>query len=534
VYFKDLDSRFIRVSKVQATKLGFATREEAIGRSDADAFLQAHARKALEDEQRIIASGKPLINIEERETFHDGREAWVSTTKMPLIEPSGAIIGTFGTSRDVTTRKRAEQALRESEERWRTLLANSQEMVMLVDHNGLLAYASPSVERWLGYHPDELIGTVLGLTSHASDELALATHADDQAALAQVFDDVYAGRAGANHSASINHRVKAKDGSWHSLESTVVSLRDDPAINAVLIASRDVTEHVALEEERERLDLERRVSQRLEAVGQLAAGIAHEINTPLQFVGDSVTFLREAVDELQTLTDVYHELLHTQEAIDRDERQRRAVAAEEEADLDYLRERIPSAFTRTVDGIARVTSIVQAMKRFSHPSSSDTTPADLNEAIETTLAVCRNEYKYAAEIVLDLGALPPVLCNIGELNQVFLNLIINAAQAIEEKNAGTEELGTIRIATRLEGDDAIVEIADNGPGIPLELQDRIYEPFFTTKEIGKGSGQGLALARTTIEQHSGALECTSAPGAGTTFTLRLPVKPPANDIAQAA
>ena len=534
VYFKDLESRFIRVSKVQAQKLGFASREAAIGRTDFDAFAIAHASKAREDEERIISTGKPIFNVEEQETFHDGREAWVSTTKLPLRDESGAIIGTFGITRDVTTRKRAEQALRESEERWRTLLANSQEMVMLVDHNGLLAYASPSVQRWLGYDPDELIGTVLGLTSHLDAELALASHPDDEAALAHAFDDVYTGVGAANQPASIDHRVQAKDGSWHSLESTVVSLRDDPAIDAVLIASRDVTERVALEQERERLELERRVSLRLEAVGQLAAGIAHEINTPLQFVGDSVTFLRDAVDELLTLMNMYHELLHTQEAIEKEERVRRAEAAEDEADIDYLRERIPAAFIPTVDGIARVTSIVQAMKRFSHPASSDTTPADLNEAIETTLAVCRNEYKYVAEIVLELGDMPSVVCNIGEINQVFQNLIINAAQAIEDTDAGTGQLGTITIATRIDGEEAVIEIADDGPGIPLELQDRIYEPFFTTKELGKGSGQGLALARTTVEQHSGSLKCTSAPGAGTKFTLRLPVKPRATEVAQAA
>jgi signal transduction histidine kinase len=315
----------------------------------------------------------------------------------------------------------------------------------------------------------------------------------------------------------------------------LVSLREDPAIEAVLIVSRDVTERVALEQERERLQLERRVSLRLEAVGQLAAGIAHEINTPLQYVGDSVTFLKDAVDDLLTVTSTYHELLHSEDAIAHQDRKRRAVAAEDEADLKYLGERIPAAFARTVDGLARVTSIVLAMKRFSHPPSKEAAPADLNEVITTTLAVCRNEYKYVAEVELELGDLPPVRCNIGELNQVFLNLIINAAQAIEEKVAGTGERGTIRIATRLEDSEAVVEIADDGPGIPAELQERIYEPFFTTKEVGKGSGQGLALARATVvEQHSGSLKCTRALGAGATFTVRLPLEPRRADLTQAA
>jgi signal transduction histidine kinase len=283
-----------------------------------------------------------------------------------------------------------------------------------------------------------------------------------------------------------------------------------------------------LEQEHERMELDRRVSHRLEAVGQLAAGIAHEINTPLQFVGDSLTFLEEAVDELLRLTSLYRWTLYTDDPIPVEERREAMRAAEERADVEYLCERIPAAFARTADGIARVRSIVMAMKRFSHASSTDFAPAEINEAIETTLAVCRNEYKYVAEVAVELGELPSVTCNIGELNQVFLNLIINAAQALEEKVAASGELGVIRISTRVVGSEVQIKIADNGPGIPRELQDRIYEPFFTTKEVGKGTGQGLALARSTIQRHSGSLECSSDP-AGTTFTIRLPLTQPSTE-----
>ena len=306
-----------------------------------------------------------------------------------------------------------------------------------------------------------------------------------------------------------------------------------PRVTAVA-GSAAVTEREALERERERLELDRRVSHRLEAVGQLSAGIAHEINTPLQFVGDSVTFLKDAVDELLGLTALYRETLHAPAPIPVEERRRTMREAEERAEVDYLCERIPIAFARTADGIARVRSIVQAMKRFSHASITESAPADINEAIETTLAVCRNEYKYVAEVAVDLEELPAVTCNIGELNQVFLNLIINAAQALEEKVADSGELGTIRISTRVENCEVVIEIADDGPGIPPELQDRIYEPFFTTKEVGRGTGQGLALARSTIERHGGSLECASQLGKGSTFTIRLQPEPRAPDIAAAA
>ena len=522
VYFKDRDSRFIRASGGQAAKLGVACAEDLIGRTDFDFFLAEHAQHAFDDEQRIIRTGEPMVSKEEREVFPDGRIAWAATTKLPLRDATGAIIGTCGISQDITARRLAETMLRESEERWRTLLANSQEIVTLVSADGVVSYVSPSVQRWLGYTPEELIGV----------DARELSHPDDFAAFRATFAAAAADKG--KRQFPVHHRLLHKDGSWHSLESTLVGLVDDPAIRAVLGSGRDVTDWVTLERERQRLDLQRRVSQRLEAVGQLAAGVAHEINTPMQFVSDSVTFLRDAVDGLLTLTNMYRELLHTGERINKEERQRRATVAEELADLDYLCERIPSAFDRTVDGIGRVTSIVKAMKRFSYASTAETSPANLNEALETTLAVCRNEYKYVADIDLQLGELPLVTCNAGELNQVFLNLIINAAQAIGEVTDGASHRGTIRITTRVDAKNVLVEVADDGPGIPPELLDRIYEPFFTTKEIGQGSGQGLAIARTTMEQHGGSIDCASVPGSGTTFTLKIPVQRPARDAAMAA
>lgn len=392
---------------------------------------------------------------------------------------------------------------------WRTLLSYVQEIVTVVDDAGHIIYVSESTQQWLDILPQDLIGASVETGSHPDDAAGVA-------------GAIRACRPGSH--LLCTHRVRARDGAWRSFESRFVCLREDPAVGGVLIVSRDVTERVALERDRERLELDRRVSQRLEAVGQLAAGIAHEINTPLQFVGDSVTFLKEACDELLELTEIYRETLHADTPIPLAERRRAMRDAEEQADVEYLCARIPKAFARTTDGIARVRSIVQAMKRFSHATSTEAAPADLNEAIETTLAVCRNEYKYVADVSLHLGELPPVTCQVSELNQVFLNLILNAAQAIEEQVCGSDARGRIAISTRVCGAEAVIEIQDDGPGIPAELQDRIYEPFFTTKEVGKGTGQGLALARATIERHAGVLECASSCGQGTTFTIRLPLQ----------
>jgi PAS domain S-box-containing protein len=504
VYFKDLESRFVRVSRAQATKLGFDGPDELIGKTDFDVFSAEHAQPAFADEQRIIRTGEPISDMEERETWADDREAWVSTSKFPLHNERDEVIGTFGISRDITNRKRTEDGLRESDERWRTLLANAQEMIIVVDGEGRVAYCSPSIQRWLGYDAEEFVE----LPSHPDDEVALAR------ALADVTPD---------SPVLLAHRLGHRDGSWHAFESSFVCLREQPVAGAVLITSRDVSDRLALEQERERLDFERRVSQRLQAVGQLAAGIAHEINTPVQFVGDSLTFLQDAVGELRELMRLYREWLLAGEDVTREQ----LIAAEEGIDLEYLDERVPAAFARTLDGVARVAEIVRAMRRFAHPSDVGTAPADLSEAIETTLAVCRSEYKYVADVTLSLEELPPVDCNVGDLNQVFLNLIVNAAHAIEDRFADSEQRGAITISTRALGDDVVIEIADDGGGIPLDVQDRIYEPFFTTKDVGRGTGQGLAIARTIVEQHSGVLQCASAPGAGTCFTITLPRQPAA-------
>lgn len=452
------------------------------------------------------------LDVEKRYMAKDGSVIWTLLTISVTADPTSGEQYHIAQMQDITLRKRAEVAVSVSEARWRMLLAHIQEIVLLADLEGRLTYAAPSMERWLGYAPEELIGMPLAETTHPDDrEAVMHAFAQAQSAGPQV----------------VTHRVSHVGGTWNTVRSTLISLRDDPTVEAVLIASIDVSDQLAIEEERERIELERRVSHRLEAVGQLAAGIAHEINTPLQFVGDSVSFLRGAVDDLVALNGRYRELMWAETPMDLEQRQATMRAAEDEADLEYLIERIPAAFERTADGVDRVRSIVQAMKRFSHTATTEFAPADLNEGIATTLEVSRNEYKYHAEIQLDLQAdLPLVTCNLGEINQVLLNLIMNAAQAIAEQRSDGGGLGQVAISTHADGDHAVIRVADNGPGIPEELQDRIYEPFFTTKPVGQGTGQGLALARTTVARHRGTLECLSTAGLGTTFTIRLPFEQP--------
>jgi two-component system, NtrC family, sensor kinase len=198
-------------------------------------------------------------------------------------------------------------------------------------------------------------------------------------------------------------------------------------------------------------------------------------------------------------------------------------AAEEVADLDYLRERVPGAFERATDGVQRVATIVRAMREFAHPPTTDKMPFDINQALRSTLVVASNEYKYIAEVQTEFGDLPPVMCDGGDINQVFLNLVVNAAHAIEDVTAEGER-GTILLRTTAEDDHVRISVSDTGPGIPSAVAGRIYDPFFTTKDVGRGTGQGLAIARRiVVERHGGTLSFETEQGLGTTFHVRLPV-----------
>jgi two-component system NtrC family sensor kinase len=289
----------------------------------------------------------------------------------------------------------------------------------------------------------------------------------------------------------------------------------------------DITEVKRLEDERERIEGELLIAQRLETVGQLAAGIAHEINTPVQFIGDSVSFLGQAFEDLQPVIAAHHAL---RTAVAEDPEAAPALAAlaadaAQDADLAYLEERVPIAVERTRDGVRRIGAIVGAMREFGRVGPAAHAPADVNDALRSTLIVTRSEYKYVATVATDFGELPLVECNIGELSQVFLNLIVNAAHAIEATAGGDAGIrGTIQIRTTRENGTAIVAISDTGTGMSAETQARIFDPFFTTKGVGKGTGQGLAISRSiVVDKHHGALTVDTAPGAGTTFTIRLPI-----------
>jgi PAS domain S-box-containing protein len=388
-----------------------------------------------------------------------------------------------------------------------------------------VVYVNRAIAEDHGYDPAELLGTSPATLSPADLNPV------------QIEEIGRAIRAGS--SARVELRARRKDGSVFWAGISLAPIRDAAGhVTHYVSIGADITSR--LEEaqekrrlhdrlysemqERERIAIELRFAQKLEAVGRLAAGIAHEINTPIQYVGDSVTFLRSSISEIESLLLTYRRAYDDlSQGRSKEEVLSQLARVETCADEQFLKAELGRACDRALDGVSCVARIVGAMKEFAHPDVTEHFPADLNHAIETTLIVARSEYKYTATVETQFGTIPEVFCNVGELNQVLLNLIVNAAHAIEHagKDAAT---GRITLSTALAGPCVEITIADNGCGIAEENLEKIFDPFFTTKEVGKGTGQGLAIARSiVVDKHGGAINVQSAPGEGSRFRLRLPI-----------
>lgn len=255
-------------------------------------------------------------------------------------------------------------------------------------------------------------------------------------------------------------------------------------------------------------------SEKLAAVGQLAAGIAHEINTPAQYVGDNIRAIKDFFGSMTRLLAFYRQILS-----ERDEWLEQINEQENREDLAFILDDAPQALEQSLEGVSQIVQIVQAMKGFAHMGHSRASHININLALENTLLVARNSYKYLADVETRFAALPDIECFPGELNQVFLNIVVNAAHAIEDAGKGR---GRITIETLALEDEVEIRISDTGTGIPEDIRGRIFEPFFTTKDVGKGTGQGLDIAyRIVKQQHRGSLEFVSEMGVGTTFIIRL-------------
>jgi PAS domain S-box-containing protein len=367
------------------------------------------------------------------------------------------------------------------------------------------------------------------LTGYAVEEILIGNcswidliHVADRQRLLEAFEQCKS-NAGAYE---IEYRLVNRDGSVREvLDRAKPVFNNQGEVIGVDGLIVDVTEQNRLQHELDR-------TQMIQNIGRLAAGIAHEINTPIQFIGDNMRFLSDSFNQVIDLLGMYRQLALSMAENDMaDETKHAAIAkarsAENEADLDFLTEEIPRAIEQTLDGIKRVLTIVAAMRDFSHIDERRMAPADLNKAIRSTLTILRNEIKYVADVKTDLDEnLPRVYCCVDEINQALLNLLINAAQSIADVVGGDGRArGLITVTSRQYDKNVLITITDTGTGIKPEIRDKIFDPFFTDKQSGKGTGQGLSLARSiVVQKHGGSLEFETEVGAGTTFTVCLPVE----------
>jgi PAS domain S-box-containing protein len=383
-------------------------------------------------------------------------------------------------------------------ERFEAILSATDHAIITTSVDGLIVDWNPAAAELYGYPAEQALGQPV-------TEIFWAGSPDIFGAMESVL---------AGESATFDAVHSRSDGSTAQISLILSRICDREGVATGIVGiARDVAEQKAREAEFHQ-------ESKLESLGRLSAGLAHEINTPIQFVGDNARFLEEAYEELIRVVEVYRALLDTSNPIGWMERQERVREAEAGIDFDYLQKEIPSAVEQTLEGIERVATIVRAMKTFSHPGHQEQVPADLNEAVAAAVTVTRYQINGVADLCLELAELPSVRCNIADLNQVFLNLIVNAADAIQE----TGRRGVITVDTAVDGDDVIVRIGDTGGGIPDDVRSKIFDPFFTTKDVGYGSGQGLPLARGIVQEgHGGSLTVESVVGQGTTFAVRIPI-----------
>jgi len=392
-------------------------------------------------------------------------------------------------------RMATERRLRRSEELFQAISENMMDILAIVDGQGRRTFTSPSYARVLGYGPGERYPF-----------LEEAVHPEDLPGVAGALKDLIT----RGTLPVLEFRLRHRDGSYRVLEARAARFGGADGHQGLVVA-RDVTERRLAEQERAALEVSLRQAQKLESVGQLASGIAHEINTPIQFVNLNLTLLKKAFIQLTGLLDLYREALGPDP---------RLKAAEEEADLAYLCAELPKVLQDSLDGVQRVARIVRAMKEFTHPGAKDPTLLDVNRLAGSAATIAANEWKYVANLDLDLEeGLPPVRGHAAELSQVFLNLIVNAAHAIGTRGG----MGTITVSTRRREGLVEIRVRDTGTGIPPEVQAKVFEPFFTTKGVGKGTGQGLTICyQNIVNLHGGKIFFETEPGVGTTFVIQLP------------
>lgn len=461
-----------------------------------------------EDRQRVLeAAEKARLTgggerLEYRVRHKDGTWRIMESVTATIPNEEGQIERLVIVNRDITERARAEETRDRSDQLFRSIAENSADLIAVVDKTGHRIYNNPAYERLLGYTQEELKTTISFEQIHPDDR-PLVTRAAEQALKTGVGQ-------------ILEYRMQRKDGTYVTLESHGSFIRDSRGeIEANVISARDVSDR--------RMAMQ---NEKLSAIGQLAAGIAHEINTPVQYVSDNLAFLSDTWNHLDAAMGSCLTPLHA--SVGCDSRPSGPVTpGGPPEDWDWLRQEVPKAISQSLEGVRRINKIVSAMRRFSHTGGGERQEVDLHEALDATLTIAQNQIKHIADVQTDYQPnLPRVECYSDEMNQVFLNLIVNATHAIREASKKqARKRGKLTIRTRLIDNDVQIEIQDNGTGIPLSVRARVFDPFFTTKQAGEGTGQGLTICHNiVVQKHHGNIWFDTELDRGTTFFVRIPIQ----------
>ncbi|WP_319542277.1 PAS domain S-box protein [uncultured Pseudodesulfovibrio sp.] len=434
----------------------------------------------------------------------EGKTAWVLGQIVELKNSTDVVVGNVVTFTDITQIKEAELA----KSRLSAAIEQASEMIIIMDMDANITYVNPAFEKTTGYKRDTVIGKSPGFLNSGEQDSSIY----EELWRTVTRGDVYSGRF-------INLK---KNGKRYTQELSIGPILDGHGdIIGYVGVARDISEQLVIE-------AQLRQSQKLESIGELAAGIAHEINTPTQYVSSNIQFLKDSFITYEKMLEQCRELV---ERVMLQDDGPSCVSLREfaenlldEKELEYLKGDIPQALNESEAGLKRVAEIVRSVKQLAHPGEMNKSYHQLNEIVRDAVTVSANEWKYVAEVVSEYDdTLHPVFCLKGEVGQVVLNLIINGAHAIEKKKLTTGEQGVISVKTYQAGAMAVLEVADTGTGIPSDVIDKIFDPFFTTKEVGKGTGQGLAIAHNVVvNMHGGKIDVSTEPGEGTTFVVRLP------------
>ncbi|EME68849.1 Hybrid sensor histidine kinase [Paramagnetospirillum caucaseum] len=471
--------------------------------------LPFHDEREQPDGSVLEVIGKPLPNGGYVTTYTDVTRRHRAEQKLRHANDeleSRVEARTSELSKEVRVRALTETALRRSRERLKGITDSLFEGVLMVTAEGVIAFANPSAKQLLGFAEER--GDIEG---HPLDELMRMRGKDGERA----FADSPLGRSLADGSPFHDNDAEfvTAAGAAVAVAYACIPLANEEGRRSVIVSFRDITLLKAAQ--RDALQ-----ASRLASVGQLAAGIAHEINTPVQYIGDNLNFIRGAMVKLISVARAGQDLAATAPSSEAASRFEAEIAA---AKLPFLLTEAPVAVQESLDGVAQIAKIVLSMKEFSHPGTTEKVAADINRALESTLTVSHNVWKQVATVETAFAPdLPHLLCFPSELNQVFLNLIVNAAQAIEA--SGKPLPGRITITTSRQDGAVEVSVTDTGTGIPPAIRNRIFDPFFTTKEVGKGTGQGLAICRdVVVVKHGGSLNVESEDGQGARFIMRIPL-----------